>query len=140
MGDNRYENVTRFEVIDDAGRALVAWPCNVELSLQDRGLTLKVFVTGVDSPAYMREPPASAPPAVMCVACEQGHHVQCLGGRCECIHSSASAPPEPRLRELIRHVGCGSLDEFAMCPECAEIRILLGERLRTVHVNPKESE
>jgi hypothetical protein len=40
--------VTRFEVIDHRldmkGRVLVAWPCSVELSYQDGGRTLKVFV------------------------------------------------------------------------------------------------
>jgi hypothetical protein len=43
--------LTRFEVIDhrkDAptvGRAFVAWPATIELSYQDTGRTLKVFVT-----------------------------------------------------------------------------------------------
>lgn len=38
------ESVTRFEVIDDAGRILVRNPCRVQLSFQDRRRTLKVFV------------------------------------------------------------------------------------------------
>ena len=41
--------VTRFEVIDHrylgSGRVFVAWPATVELSYQDDGRTLKVFVT-----------------------------------------------------------------------------------------------
>lgn len=43
------KDVTRFEVIDyrigGEGRAFVAWPASVELSYQDDGRTLKVFVT-----------------------------------------------------------------------------------------------
>lgn len=44
--------VTRFEVIDhrhgapSVGRVFVAWGCSVELSYQDDGRTLKVFVEG----------------------------------------------------------------------------------------------
>ena len=44
-------NVTRFEVIDHrnpescAGRVMVEYGVNVELSLQDDGRTLKVFLT-----------------------------------------------------------------------------------------------
>lgn len=46
------ENVTRFEVIDhrhgapSVGRVFVAWGCRIELSYQDDGRTLKVFVDG----------------------------------------------------------------------------------------------
>lgn len=44
--------VTRFEVIDlraslpvgEIGRVFTAWNCNIELSYQDDGRTLKVFV------------------------------------------------------------------------------------------------
>ncbi len=43
------DKVTRFEVIDHRekgeGRIFVAWPCKIELSYQDDGRTLKVFVT-----------------------------------------------------------------------------------------------
>lgn len=47
-------NVDRFEVIDDTGRAYVKGdiygsPVSVELSYQDEGRTLKVFVTDRDS-------------------------------------------------------------------------------------------
>jgi hypothetical protein len=43
------DKVTRFEVIDHRtglpqGRTIVATPCKIELSYQDQGRTLKVFV------------------------------------------------------------------------------------------------
>jgi len=38
------QTVTRFEVIDENGRAYTEHYCNVELSYQDDGRTLKVFV------------------------------------------------------------------------------------------------
>lgn len=40
--DNK--TVTRFEVIDENGRVYVAKDCKVELSYQDDGKTLKVFI------------------------------------------------------------------------------------------------
>lgn len=40
------ENVTRFEVIDENGRAYVRHGVKVEQSLQDDGRTLKVFIKG----------------------------------------------------------------------------------------------
>lgn len=36
--------ITRFEVIDETGRALTRWNVSVMLSLQDDGRTLKVFI------------------------------------------------------------------------------------------------
>ena len=36
--------VTRFELITENGRSVVEYNCDVELSLQDDGQTLKVFV------------------------------------------------------------------------------------------------
>lgn len=39
------KDVTRFEIIDDSGRALVRYGIKVELSLQDEARTLKVFLT-----------------------------------------------------------------------------------------------
>ena len=38
------QTVTRFEVIDENGRVYVAKECKVELSYQDDGRTLKVFI------------------------------------------------------------------------------------------------
>lgn len=38
------QTVTRFEVIDENGRAYTQRDCNVELSYQDDGKTLKVFI------------------------------------------------------------------------------------------------
>ncbi len=38
------ENVTRIEVIDESGRAYSKWDCKVEVSVQDGGRTLKLFV------------------------------------------------------------------------------------------------
>lgn len=38
------QTVTRFEVIDESGRVYVAKDCKVELSYQDDGRTLKVFI------------------------------------------------------------------------------------------------
>ena len=38
------QTVTRFEVIDYNGRVYVAKDCKVELSYQDDGRTLKVFI------------------------------------------------------------------------------------------------
>lgn len=40
-----WQKVTRFEVIDASGRTFTAWGCAVELSYQDDGRTLKVFVS-----------------------------------------------------------------------------------------------
>lgn len=42
----RYEaqRVTRFEVVDESGRVYTCRPCAIELSYQDGGRTLKVFV------------------------------------------------------------------------------------------------
>lgn len=36
--------VTRLEVIDESGRRFTRWHCGIELSYQDRGRTLKIFV------------------------------------------------------------------------------------------------
>lgn len=36
--------ITRFEVIDRHGRRYVRMPCYIDLSVQDEGRTLKVFV------------------------------------------------------------------------------------------------
>jgi hypothetical protein len=41
---SRNEQITRFEVIDESGRAYVNNHCQIELSYQDEGRTLKVFV------------------------------------------------------------------------------------------------
>lgn len=38
--------VTRLEVITENGRAFTRWGCTAELSYQDNGRTLKVFVKG----------------------------------------------------------------------------------------------
>lgn len=38
------DKVTRFEVIDETGRAMVKYGVSVELSYQDDGRTLKVFL------------------------------------------------------------------------------------------------
>ena len=37
--------VTRVEVIDENGRVYTKWDCSVELSYQDDGKTLKLFLT-----------------------------------------------------------------------------------------------
>ncbi len=47
-------HLTRFEVIDESGRAFSRWDCHVELSYQDDGRTLKVFV-GAAAPAPKEE-------------------------------------------------------------------------------------
>ena len=36
--------LTRFEVIDNNGRVYSQWNCKIELSYQDDGKTLKVFI------------------------------------------------------------------------------------------------
>lgn len=41
---DQFKDVTRFEVIDESGRAYTASWAEIELSLQDDGRTLKVFV------------------------------------------------------------------------------------------------
>jgi hypothetical protein len=38
------KEITRFEVIDETGRAYTRYNCHIELSVQDEGRTLKVFV------------------------------------------------------------------------------------------------
>lgn len=40
-----FKHVTRFEVIDESGRALVRYGVKVKLSLQDEIRTLKIFLT-----------------------------------------------------------------------------------------------
>lgn len=45
MADN--SKVTRFEVIDDNGRVYTTKDCKVELSYQDDGRTLKVFINSL---------------------------------------------------------------------------------------------
>jgi predicted secreted Zn-dependent protease len=40
--------VTRFEVIDEHGRAYTQKDCKVELSYQDDGRTLKVFINSLN--------------------------------------------------------------------------------------------
>ena len=42
------QTVTRFEVIDENGRAYTEHYCKVELSYQDDGRTLKVFIKPLD--------------------------------------------------------------------------------------------
>ncbi len=42
--DNNTSKVTRVEVVDKTGKVYSKWDCNVELSYQDNGRTLKVFV------------------------------------------------------------------------------------------------
>lgn len=42
--DNNASKVTRVEVVDETGRVYSKWDCSVELSYQDDGRTLKVFV------------------------------------------------------------------------------------------------
>jgi hypothetical protein len=44
MSTARARKVTRFEVIDESGRVYVKYGVEVELSYQDDGRTLKVFV------------------------------------------------------------------------------------------------
>ena len=46
MADN--SKVTRFEVIDLNGRAYTYYNCKVELSYQDDGRTLKVFINSLN--------------------------------------------------------------------------------------------
>lgn len=48
------QQVTRFEVIDESGRAFTRWGCRIELRYQDEGRTLKVFVR--DDPAVPNRP------------------------------------------------------------------------------------
>ena len=43
------QTVTRFEVIDENGRVYVAKDCKVELSYQDDGRTLKVFIKSINT-------------------------------------------------------------------------------------------
>ncbi len=42
--DNNTSKVTRVEVVDETGRVYSKWDCKIELSYQDDGRTLKVFV------------------------------------------------------------------------------------------------
>jgi flagellar biosynthesis/type III secretory pathway protein FliH len=42
------QTVTRFEVIDENGRVYNEHHCNVELSYQDDGRTLKVFINSLN--------------------------------------------------------------------------------------------
>jgi hypothetical protein len=42
--DNNTSKVTRVEVVDETGRVYTKWDCSIELSYQDDGRTLKVFV------------------------------------------------------------------------------------------------
>lgn len=38
------DSITRFEVIDETGRVYSNRPCTVQVSIQDKGRTMKVFV------------------------------------------------------------------------------------------------
>lgn len=42
--NNNISKITRFEVIDENGRAYTKHNCKIELSYQDDGRTLKVFI------------------------------------------------------------------------------------------------
>jgi hypothetical protein len=42
------QKITRFEVIDENGRVCTRHNCNVELSYQDDGRTLKVFINSLN--------------------------------------------------------------------------------------------
>ena len=42
--DNSTSKVTRVEVVDETGRVYTKWNCSIELSYQDDGRTLKVFI------------------------------------------------------------------------------------------------
>ena len=42
--NNNTSKITRVEVVDETGRVYSKWDCSVELSYQDDGRTLKVFV------------------------------------------------------------------------------------------------
>ena len=42
------QTVTRFEVIDENGRVYTKWNCKIELSYQDEGRTLKVFIKSLN--------------------------------------------------------------------------------------------
>jgi hypothetical protein len=44
MEKEQNSGVTRFEVVDESGRVYSKWNCKIELSYQDDGKTLKVFV------------------------------------------------------------------------------------------------
>ena len=42
------QTITRFEVIDENGRAYTTKDCKIELSYQDDGRTLKVFIKSLN--------------------------------------------------------------------------------------------
>ena len=44
-----FDNITRFEVIDKNGRAVVYDDVKIEASIQDDGRTLKIFVEDRDA-------------------------------------------------------------------------------------------
>lgn len=60
----------------------------------------RVRQAGCVSCVLVFDKPPAAPPVVRCVACTEGNHTLCLGGRCECIHTS-SPPPETGQREAL---------------------------------------
>ena len=41
---NPFEDITRLEVIQNSERKFVQWDCNIDVSLQDGGRTMKIFV------------------------------------------------------------------------------------------------
>jgi hypothetical protein len=49
------QKLTRFEVIDENGRAYTEYSCKVELSYQDDGRTLKVFIKQLNKQDYENE-------------------------------------------------------------------------------------
>jgi hypothetical protein len=49
VDDNRYKDVTRFEVIDKVGRVYVKYDVEVVESIQDEGRTLKMFIKDRDT-------------------------------------------------------------------------------------------
>lgn len=42
--NGKVSKITRLEIIEDAKRKYVKWNCNLFISLQDNGRTLKIFV------------------------------------------------------------------------------------------------
>lgn len=45
MTPEEQARITRIEVIDDHGRVYTKWRASIQLSIQDQGRTLKIFVT-----------------------------------------------------------------------------------------------
>lgn len=121
--------VTRFEVIDhrngapQVGRVFSAWDCRVELSYQDGGHTLKVFVDGDATTENVPPPMPDAERAekLAAIRADRLERGEPVGG--------SSGVPEPPLREAAQ----GVVDSYEVQVRGAPLEVpYLGDAIRSL--------